>query len=148
MMKKYAVLPILLLVILVFSACSGKPSTPTNDEIIFKTEKTEYLQNTEKINLILENNTSKSIEYGYHIWLEKKDENGDWKYIEYKEGFGFVHSFLLILESGKSDSFEVTLSEFDTDMEKGTYRIGKNIDKVISETEKDENAYYAEFVIT
>ena len=147
-MKKYAVLPILLLAILVFSACAPKSDTPPNDEIIFKTEKTEYSQDAEKITLILENNTSNTIEYGYHIWLEKKDENGDWKYIEYKEGFGFVHSVLLILESGKSDSFEVTLSEFDTDMEKGTYRIGKNIDKVISDAPKDENTYYAEFVIT
>ena len=147
-MKKYSILPILLLAILVFSACSAKPDAPDNGEIIFKTEKTEYSQDTEKITLILENNTSKSIEYGYHIWLEKKDENGDWKYIEYREGFGAVFSLGLTLESGKSDSFEVTLSEFDTDMEKGTYRLGKNITKVISGAEKDEDAYYAEFVIT
>ena len=121
--------PILLAVLLLFSACAPvsypevQPETDwvVTDDIIFSLEYEEYPVGVESMRMILKNQSDHTLTYGLG-WVFERYEKGEWTPVAIKDNIGF-ESIGYILSEHSQDTFEISTWFLKEPLKEGTYRV-------------------------
>lgn len=104
----------------------------TQPNVTMTIKKDNITNKTEKITILLENNSNKEYTYGTYFLLEKKEKV--WEKVPFLDGIGF-HDIAMILEKNSSREESISIKDCFGALKKGTYRLTKELYKENGEKE-------------